>query len=261
MSGQAFDGHQERVRAGILNPMAAWTEKRIVLGAGTGRSGSLSLARLFALQPSAIVSHEFAPVSRDGSLGDRLHDPLPWAVDLDELEDAIRALGGTNGGVRVEVGSYWGPYVPHMVERFGSRLRVIILERDRQEVITSFERKAGDKNHWIDHDGTSWRLNPAFDRAFPHFDEDDRAAAIGRYWDLYHQLSGQLAAAYPEWVRRWKVDVLNSRSGIEEILSFAGFPSSARRVPSSMWENRSRRTFRSVAYAGAQRLAQLFERE
>jgi len=222
--------------------------QQIVLGAGTGRSGTLSLARLLALQPNTVVSHEFRPIADDGSLGQRVLEPLPWGADIATVEEALFALTLRGPGTVVDVGSYWGPHIRGLVPRLGRRLRVVVIERDRSTVIQSFERKVGDKNHWTNHDGSVWRESPILDRSFPHFDEPDRARAIGLYWDLYHDLVSSLVQDFPEQVKSWDISALSSRSGIHEILSFAGISDDRMWIPSAIWENRSRSTIRSVIY-------------
>lgn len=187
---------------------------KLVIGLGTGRCGTLSLATLLNAQPRCTVSHELHPTLA-------WHDPP--AVAHAKLDQLLDRPGVTVTG---DIASYYLPFVDHLRELCRSRqldTRFICLKRPRDQVIASFERKvsAGGRwrNHWMQHDGRHWSLDPKWDRCFPKFDADNRAQAIGLYWDHYYHRAEQLVG--PDF-RIFETPRLNSREGVAEMLTFAG---------------------------------------
>jgi tetratricopeptide (TPR) repeat protein len=186
---------------------------RLVIGIGTGRCGSTSLAKLLERQPGAAVSHERPP-------------RLPWVpkpgrlrVHLACFEELLRSHD-----LVADVSHWWLPYLADLFERFPT-MKVVALKRDREQTVRSFEKIKGSGegaiNHWCNHDGKVWQHNP-WDECYPSYDLEDRAEAIGRYWDDYY-------AAVEDWLRRrpgsvWcgSTDILNTEDGQNGLFDFLG---------------------------------------
>ena len=112
-----------------------WNESRkqqIVLGIGSGRCGTLSLARLLNQQPDVQASHEEPPL-------------LPWSG-----ADAARVIGERFARMRRQreapilgdVASFYLPYLDEIIAA-EPEVRIICLKRPREEVVASFCR-------WLD---------------------------------------------------------------------------------------------------------------
>jgi hypothetical protein len=179
-----------------------------VIGIGTGRSGTSSLAALLDAQPGASVSHETPRV-------------LPWEVDVGLLAQRLAELDERPGWLRGDVAFSYLPYVPLLLAG-GGDVRVVCVLRDRATTVQSYLVWVGRRNHWIAHDGTQWELDPDWDGAYPTYEIEDRAEAIGHYWDEYERTVRDLAATHPDHVRLWWLPHAFTEDGIEEILDFVG---------------------------------------
>ncbi len=194
----------------MLAPLPCIVVATTVFGIGTGRSGTSSLAALLGAQPGASVSHEAPRV-------------LPWVVDEGLLARRLDELAARPGWLLGDVAFSYLPYVPQLLDRVRD-LRVVCMLRDRAATVQSYEVWVGPRNHWIAHDGTQWDLDPDWDDAYPTYAIDDRAEAIGAYWDEYDRTVRALVAAHPYHVRLWWLPHALSEEGIEEILDFVGVP-------------------------------------
>lgn len=181
-----------------------------VIGIGTGRSGTSSLAALLDSQPGAAVTHETPRV-------------LPWKVDAALLGRRLDELDERPGWLRGDVAFSYLPYVPLLLDRLRD-LRVVCVLRDRAATVQSYEVWVGPRNHWIAHDGTQWALDPDWDDAYPTYDVEDRTEAIGHYWDEYERTVRGLVAAHPDRVGLWWLPQAFTEDGVEEILDFVGVP-------------------------------------
>jgi hypothetical protein len=194
-------------------------DQRIVLGMGTGRCGMHALAQFLSQQPDFDVTHEEWPL-------------LSWtskvAADLIR-ERFLRIRRKRTARVIGDVAPFYLPYVEEAL-RLEPNLRVICLQRPREEVVCSF----GDwldkvqplpTNHWAQETAPGWYHDPVTTRTFPQYDLQDRAAGIARYWDEYSARSSDLATRHPQNVRI--VDMapaLNTPEGQREVLRFVGIP-------------------------------------
>ena len=215
--------------------------KSFIFGIGSGRSGTLSLANVLNNQTGTFVTHEFRAFNEDRSLTRPHRVPIPWETSKNELDEAISAVAAYPYTRVGDVASFWLPHLPY-VFTLGAPVRVVVLWRARNEVVESFEKHVGDKNHWMKHDGKKWRLEPNWDRAFPKMEAATRAEAIGKYWDLYYDMANELALGFPDSVRIWPVNVLNDRRGLREMLEFVGIPRKNQRLSVALHRNRSQRT-------------------
>jgi hypothetical protein len=171
----------------------------VAFGLGTGRCGTGSLARLLQI-----------PHEADG--------PLPWEVECWRLEMRLERWSKQRAKFHGDVGFYYLPYVELLNERL--KCRFICLTRNKQQVIDSYLRHAAELNHWALHDGSTWRIDPKWDAAFPKYDCPSKAEAIGRYWEEYHEEARRLEQQLDNF-RIYPIDALNCTEGRLAILSFA----------------------------------------
>lgn len=196
-------------------------EKRLVLGVGSGRTGSESLAYLLDVQPDGCVSHEFSLFCAEGHRAARHRPPLAWDTPRAEAREAIIGLSRHRGTIVGDAGSYWLPQLAWVLEEL-ENVRVVGVTRDRASVVRSFLEKSTNRNHWMRHDGAEWVADPVWDPAFPKYDCDDKEEAIGRYWDDYYGECDRLVAAHPDRFRLWPLKSLSDPVAAREILLFAG---------------------------------------
>lgn len=218
-------GLVERLRAELGDRAAA---RRVVIGCGTGRSGTVSLASLLDGCEGVRCTHEEPPV-------------LPWELDERRLVERIERFLDDDAPITGDCAFYYLPYLEALLAVF-PRLRVVCLERDRDEVVASYLGKIAGRNHLMRHDGTLWRLDSIWDPAYPTYDppadlsrpegpaDRERAVALllGRYWDDYRRWIREVAARHPGAVHITDIDRLNSREGQREIFDALEIPEGAR---------------------------------
>lgn len=215
-------------------------EKQLVLGIGTGRSGSESLAYLLNIQPDACFSHEFSLFAQSGERAARYRPPLAWHADEDEVVSTFEDLARYQGRVVGDIASYWLPHLPLLCERFPN-LRVISIERDKASVVRSFLDKTPGRNHWTRDAGEPWRPDPLWDPVFPKYDIADKGEAIAAYWDDYKAETERLRSLFPGKIRVWPLESLNDETAVREVLEHAGISDEDIQFPSQSKRNQTKK--------------------
>ncbi|MDX9767962.1 MAG: hypothetical protein RBT51_11530 [Ectothiorhodospiraceae bacterium] len=188
---------------------------RLLLGVGTGRSGSTTLAKLWEAQEDCYSSHEHPP-------------RLAWGGSRPRFEfhrrrfDLLRSAFG----FVADVSHWWLPYLDELIDAMPD-LRVVALRRERAATVASFLKVKGGRiqggiNHWMAHDGSFWTRN-AWDECYPDYDDEDVADAVGRYWDDYYAAVDALMQRRPDNIRIVPTEELGSDDVQRELLGFCGF--------------------------------------
>lgn len=172
---------------------------RVVIGLGSGRCGTRSLAELLNLQPDSFVSHEALP--------------MPWNRHPDVTSLMIGRLLERTASITGDVGYYWINYVEDLLSA-RPEAKFICLKRDRQEVIDSM---------WDFTRGLNVHPTDDWFRMYPRY-KADRKEAIGLMWDDYYEIAENLELLYPESFVIFAIHRLNIEDGIKSILDFAGIP-------------------------------------
>lgn len=190
--------------------------KKLVIGLGTGRCGTVSLSHFLNDQPGAFVIHE-------GAYQDQ-RVLFPWEGPPEKVLAWLNSLSGYAGENDWfgDTGSYYLPYVEAILAVYPDA-RFICFERDREGVMRSFSTKTGKRNHWYDHKGKKWQKDPRWDASFPKFEEPDKEQAIGLYWDLYHEQATTLSEKYPAHFRIFPMKIINTQEGRAALLDFIGY--------------------------------------
>ncbi len=181
--------------------------KRLVIGLGSGRTGSMSLSYLFNDQPYCIGTHE------------SFH--MTWNVDMDLFGKAMGDLFSREAPLIVDSASYWLNYVP-LIKRWYSDTKFICIRRSKEEVVGSFMRKTWGYNSFTKRDSRHLveKYNKKTSPGFPQFDLPKKEA-IGKYWEAYYALAG---CYVDESFRMFDIYDLNTIDGIKSILDFAEVP-------------------------------------
>lgn len=232
----------------------------IVIGLGSGRCGTSSLAKLINEQPAAACFHElnpscmsykgsddtvisqlenFANALRDAeriAVVDRTSPRPPKQESLDKYKNTAQL------DVVGDVASYYLNYIELIVERCPIAV-FPCFKRDRSETIQSFIRKlyigqggrmnkikmwlkspeSRYRNHWCVGTQGKYVVDRKWDDLFPTYSENlSLEEAVARYVDEYYTEIDRLAEKYPNVVRVFSVDEMNSREGQERILRFVG---------------------------------------
>lgn len=234
----------------------------IVIGLGTGRSGTASLAKLLNAQQDALCFHEMNPscVRFSGTPRPILNaidefqviidggDPSMMTVDLgrgvaakayDQLCKMPRV------GLIGDIAFYYLTYVEAIAAR-NPNVRFLCLRRDIDETITSWMNKSRisrwrskrladrigawitrapyheSRNFWMDHDGSRWQLDPIWDKCFPKFEATSKPEAIWKYCEFYYAEAERIAPQLSGVFRFVETESMQSREYQDGILEFLG---------------------------------------
>lgn len=208
--------------------------KRFVLGVGTGRCGTDSLASLLDIQTGASVTHErFGPQVPWGTGG------YDWLRHLTQERPPGRALYG-------DVALYWLPQIERLLTDPALRdvargLRVVALRRGQAATVESYMKKTegpDGRNHWMNHDGSTYTpCKLGWDQCYPKFRAEDKREALSMYWAAYYGEVDRLTEKYPAQVQCFDMNALNSRGGQRAILQFVGIPREEQILDVGVWKN------------------------
>lgn len=236
----------------------------IVIGLGTGRSGTASLAKLLNAQRDALCFHEMNPscVRFSGTPRPILNsideyqaildggDPSMLTVDLgrpvvarayDELckMPRVRLIG--------DIAFYYLSYVEAIAAR-NPNVRFLCLRRDIDQTVASWMNKSSiprwrskrladrigawitrapfheSRNFWMEHDGSRWQPDPVWDKCFPKFDAASKPEAIRKYCEFYYAEAERLAPRLESVFRFVDTEGMKGRDYQAGILSFVGVP-------------------------------------
>lgn len=206
--------------------------KRLVIGLGTGRCGTKSLAYLLNLQSNVKVSHEMAPVFRFNKSEHWL--PICYSK-IDEILSREEQIVGD-----VAFCNLWRS---EEIADYHKNTVFVCLKRNKEEVVRSFTEKClrnnhgvGCRNFWDD----MWfvrvngkkvrRRGSNWDQVFPNFSGRTLDDVISRYYDWYYEEVDKLEID----VKIFDIDDLNTVGGIIRILDFVGVQSEDRIIKTNI---------------------------
>lgn len=181
--------------------------QRLIVGLGTGRCGTHSLAELLELQNGTTALHQPEPC-------------LPWTVDHGWYHHVQEVIAGISGPFVALIAWYYLNYVNLLIRDHDAT--VICLRRDRSETIHSIDRMTPEFDHWSNRPA---RANPTteYRGLFPNYDVPDKRTALGLYYDEYYGRAERLQRTYPKRVRIFSTTDLNHEASVVDLLSFAGY--------------------------------------
>ncbi len=240
------------------------TGRLIVIGLGTGRSGTGSLARLLSAQRDSICFHEMNP-----SCTRFFGTPRPILNGIEEFEKILdhgdrsmvtvdltreegiktydRLCRMTKVRMIGDVASYYLSYV-RLIAECHPEVRFLCMRRDIGQTVHSWMEKTRIKrwrsryiadrlaslitrtpfydseNFWIEHSGTEWRQSPIWDKLFPKFEASSKEEAIRKFCEYYCEQAEGLAADLKANFRFVELGRFSDPDYQSEVLSFAGIP-------------------------------------
>jgi len=185
-------------------------QSQIVIGLGSGRCGTMSLAYLLNWQTNSEVSHEKSRYIMPWKGGEKTIDKfLNWASEVAKQK---RLVG--------DVALYYLNYVEYLLS-LNPHIKFFCLQRDRASTVASYMKHTKDRNHWMPHDGIVWQKH-SWDNCYPKYEVLSKENALERYWDDYYLTANQLQTKYPHSFRLFQTTTLNTEAGQKAILSFLG---------------------------------------
>ena len=210
----------------------------IIIGLGSGRCGTRSLASLLNAQADTVCFHEVNPscmawTGTERTVLSMLEEfravlaggPRQITVDLATRRRGTAAATAPLEAVRAigDVASYYLPYAPMLAEM--PDVRMPVLRRDKDATVASFIqvmrirrgriRTVIDgvatllrrrpyrrfRNHWVEHDGRRYRRSVKFDKCFPKFQAktvEDARAILGSLLPHGRGARGQIPGEDPD---------------------------------------------------------------
>jgi len=207
--------------------------RRYIIGLGSGRCGTKSLAKLLNECKYCNVSHEFRRKRKE-----ILNYRLRWYFTEKEIKDRVRYLKRIKGKLVGDVASYYANYVEYLIQNL-ENVKFIYLYRDVDEVIKSFlkiTKKKGkpDTNHWISYkhpDIISGKYSKVkWDRCFPkYYKVNDKKSAIRKYCEQYTEKMKKLRDKYSNLIFPVNVKMLNDQPIQKAIFDFLEIPEKDRK--------------------------------
>jgi hypothetical protein len=180
----------------------------IIIGLGTGRCGTNTLARILS-DNGVLATHEAFTFEWEFN-----HVKFNSAAKCFEREECVS-----------DVGFYWVNYADSFIKLF-PKSKFVCLKRDKDKVIASFDRKTPHHNWWTDPDsdywdGLKWHYTSRM-KMMPKYNAG-KIDAIARYYDDYYFLANGLFMTYPNNFKIYNTDeVLNDEYTQEKMFKFIG---------------------------------------
>lgn len=183
-----------------------------IIGLGTGRCGTHSLAKVLNGQEGSLITHE---------IGDS--PVFPWKKDEEVLYRFFRGVEGMEAHYCHvgDVGFYHLPYIEDYIERWGKDVKIVTIKRDMLETIKSYLKWTEGRNHWMEHPNGS---NPdIWDQCYPKYDVENKESALESYWLDYYARVEELDKKYPGQFYLMDMYDLNDKQKVLELLKWCGF--------------------------------------
>ena len=191
--------------------------KQLIISIGTGRCGSVSLSKFLSAQESISVLHEGRLDSH------KIRKLIKWGNDEKNLFEWLEFLLSLDENKFVgDTGMYYLPYIEQIIDKY-PQVKIIVMERDKGEVVKSYIKKTTGRNHWFDHDGKEWDKDDKWDPCYPKYDIINKEKALEKYWEDYKSQTDNLILKFPDKIKKWTIQSLNTLNGKNEILNFLNY--------------------------------------
>jgi len=191
--------------------------KQLIISIGTGRCGSVSLSKFLSAQEYVSVLHEGRLDSH------KIRKLIKWGNDEDNLFEWLEFLLSLDENKFVgDTGMYYLPYIEQIIDKY-PQVKIIVMERDKGEVVKSYIKKTIGRNHWFDHDGKEWDKDDKWDPCYPKYDIINKEKALEKYWEDYKNQTNNLILKFPDKIKKWTIQSLNTLKGKNEILNFLNY--------------------------------------
>ena len=185
------------------------SKKRIILGCGTGRCGTFTLARI--LQRSGVkMTHEMNSKQKL-----RLEFNVVKEKFLKICEHFERLEGKDVGDSDL----VYFRYLELFIEKYPD-VKIVCLKRNKEDTIKSFVKKCNGKNWWSKHGYKKWISDVLNYIRFPKYETDNLEEAIGLYWIYYYKEIDRIRKIHPKNILMVKTEVLSYRETQTQIYDF-----------------------------------------
>jgi len=217
---------------------------RLVIGMGSGRCGTRSLAEMLNNHSEISCTHE--------------KHILLWMINTIDANKAIEKIfAGSNKEISGDVGYYWLNYTHFLVNKYDAK--IVCLKRDKDAVVRSFmkglqnpvygnlvmdairkqpiplkysdyvtekdlEKMDASTREFVEHYWDEPLLSDNMLREyFPKYKVKDRKSYLERYWEDYYYEAERYRDTYLKNFLLIDIDeALNTHEGIKQIFNFIG---------------------------------------
>lgn len=205
--------------------------KKYIIGFGTGRCGTKSLAKLLNHCNNVNVSHEFRTRFDPGYR-------LAWTFNEHEAKERLQNLKKISGKLVGDTAHYYLNYIPYFSELLGDNIKFIYLHRPSEEVRDSFLKKTN-KTHWIPKDHPCFRQHEKWTRTFPQYpNAKDNKNALMHYIAEYLHESYIYSYVFKKKMFVLETKDLNNKTKQKELFDFLEIPEKDR-IYQKVWENKN----------------------
>jgi hypothetical protein len=180
-----------------------------IVGCGSGRCGTQSLARILDSCDYVHCGHETEP-------------KLYWDDDCN-YQDKLEWFKQRKNDVAL----YYGKYIDRFLDDLED-IKVICMVRDKKKTVESFKAVTPDRNHW------SHEVDEEWDKCFPSYDFESKANAIRQYWEDYYD---QIPDEDPR-VMMMATEWLNEKQKLTRLFDFCEIPKKDRVFPDKVKYNK-----------------------
>ena len=189
----------------------------LVIGIGTGRCGTKTLARFLDSQPNSCVTHE------------RYSNRVPWGYRGQEYLDTLIAESeSATDSLQGDVAFYWLPHIERLLTEISPKhsIKVLVLKRTKKKTVQSYLRKVP-SNPWkveMSANTTSWH------KCFPKFACKTRRQCLECYWSYYYGEVARLKTLFPDRVLVIQTESLAKKRTLKEILTCLCVPANCQQL-------------------------------
>lgn len=193
-------------------------QQKLILGMGSGRCGTCSLAAVLDAQFRVSVTHE-------------AYNRLPWVpLEWDMNLVITSMIHAQSGYILGDCAPWYLNYTDYAIKNFQD-IKMVCLKRKKESCVNSIYQVNNmlGVNHYTDAhsvhwDSERWGLDETDSRmyrvCFPKYNLPMHEA-ISKYYDDYYKISAEYEKKYPDNFRVFDVDkALNTEKGQIEMLKF-----------------------------------------
>tara|TARA_B100000676_G_C18049195_1_gene829963 strand:+ start:99 stop:692 length:594 start_codon:yes stop_codon:yes gene_type:complete len=157
---------------------------------------------------------------------------------IQKLENSLYTNTKSNHSFDItgDVAFYFLPYLELIINNF-PYLKIISTKKSKKNTFIDimndiktnnslfsrlFMFKKKYKNHWINHNGSNWEKDYILDKCYPKFKATNLEDSIHKYIEMYIAELKILQKRYPNNIKIFFSDELESKYGKKKMLSFIG---------------------------------------
>lgn len=212
--------------------------KTYIIGFGSGRCGTMSLAKLLNACEDTCVLHEMKILYVGGGTtlrnqdriselmeqgkAVRIHRKLSWQFNEQEAKEKMYDLQHINKSFVGEVAFYYLNSLSYFIKQLDAKC--ICLWREQEKVVNSFMKRTSKFHHWNSNPNKfGFRVSP-YDVCFPSYDTLLKKEAIAKYWEEYYAIAEKLIEQFPNNIIKVDINHFNEKENQKRIFDFVGIP-------------------------------------